>query len=389
MARSLKVEIEPAIFKWLRESSGWTKEEVAKRLKTSIEVVEAIEKGDRQPTLRQLKELSNAYKRPLASFLLSEPIKELPLPKDYRMLPDRKDVFDKKTVYVIRKARGLQEVGKELLINIDGSTKPRVKRVTTKQKPEDVAAHYRELFELTEEKQRKHKTAYDLFNYMRDGFEEMNILVFQFSMPVDDARAFAFTDENPNVIVVNTKDTIEARLFSLMHEFGHVLLGETGIDFPDIAISTSNRIENWCNRFASSFLLPRELANNIFETERNLLTETGTLNRLSRRYKVSKAMLVYNMLKQDFITRNEFEAILDRYKPDEEEPIVEEDAEDKSEKKGGGIPADRRCLSEVGAKFVSIVASNYDRNYITYTDALNYLSIRSKNFDQVLAKARK
>jgi Zn-dependent peptidase ImmA (M78 family) len=388
MPRSLKVEVDPKVFKWLRESSGWSIDDVAKRLKTSIEVVKAIEEGERQPTLRQLKELSNAYKRPIASFLLSEPIKEPPMPKDYRMLPDRKDIFDKKTIYVIRKARTLQDIGRELSINIDYSTKPKVKKIKTKQNPEEIAAHYRELFELTEEKQKKFKTAYKLFHHLRDVFEEMNILIFQFSMPIDDARAFTLTDKTPNIIVVNSKDNIEARLFSLIHEFGHVILGEPGIDFPDISISTNNEVESWCNIFASSFLLPKKMSIKIFETNREVLTETSSLNRLSRKYKVSKAMLLYNMLKQNFITREEFEAVLDRYRP-KEPTSVEEDKEDKDEKRGGGIPADRRCLSEVGNKFVSIVASNYDRNYITFTDALNYLSIRSKNFDHVMAKARK
>ena len=123
MTRSLKVDVNPNVFKWLRESSGWSLEDIAKRLKTSIDVVDAIEKGERQPTLRQLKELSTAYKRPLASFLLSEPLKESPLPKDYRMLPDKRNIFDKKTIHVIRKARDLQEIGADLLININNSIK--------------------------------------------------------------------------------------------------------------------------------------------------------------------------------------------------------------------------------------------------------------------------
>jgi Zn-dependent peptidase ImmA (M78 family) len=389
MARSIKVEVDPKIFKWLRESSGWSIKDVSKRLKTSVEVVEAIENGERKPTLRQLKDLSKAYKRPLASFLLSEPIKERPMPKDYRMLPDRKDVFDKKTIYAIRKARSLQEIGNELSVNIDYSIKPKVKRVKIRQNPEEIAVHYRELFNLTEKKQTKFKTAYELFNYLRNGFEDMNILVFQFSMPIDDARAFVLNDEKPNVIVVNTKDIIEARIFSLIHEFGHILLGETVIDFPDVSLSTNNKTESWCNWFASSFLLPRKLAKNIFDTDIKVLTETDTLNRLSRKYKVSKAMLLYNMYKLDFITRVEFKATLDRYKPKEVEPDVEMDERDIEEKKGGGLPADRRCLSEVGNKFVSIVANNYDNNFITYTDALSYLYIKSKNFNQVLAKARK
>ena len=387
MTTSLKVDVNPNVFKWLRKSSGWSIEDIAKRLKTSIEVVKAIEKGERQPTLRQLKDLAIAYKRPLASFLLSEPLKESPLPKDYRMLPDRKNVFDKKTIYTIRKARDLQEIGAELLININNSTKPDIKKITISKNPEKIALEFREKFELDIEIQKKFKTSYEFFNYLRDIFEEMNILVFQFSMPIEDARGFALTDELPNVIVINSGDTIEARLFSLMHEFGHILLGETVIDLPNISISTDHRIERWCNQFASEFLLPSKVAIKVFESEGTRLTESNTLNKISRKYKVSKSMLCYKMFNLKFITMEVYKEILNRYKPSDKELKEDEDIDKK--KKGGGIPSDKKCLSEIGNKFVSIVANNYERNFITYTDALNFLSIKSKNFNQVLARAKK
>ena len=387
MTRSLKVDVNPNVFKWLRESSGWSLEDIAKRLKTSIDVVDAIEKGERQPTLRQLKELSTAYKRPLASFLLSEPLKESPLPKDYRMLPDKRNIFDKKTIHVIRKARDLQEIGADLLININNSIKPGIKRMTISANPEKFALELRETFRVNIEVQKKFKTSYKFFNYLRDIFEEMNILVFQFSMPVEDARGFALTDKMPNVIVINSSDVIEARLFSLIHEFGHILLGETVIDLPDISISTEHKVEKWCNQFASEFLLPSEVAKKVFESEGTTLTESNTLNKLSRKYKVSKGMLSYKMLNLKFITKQMYKEILNRYKPRDQE--LKDDKDIDKEKKGGGIPADIKCLSEIGSKFVSIVANNYDRNFITYTDALNFLSIKSKNFNQVLAKARK
>jgi Zn-dependent peptidase ImmA (M78 family) len=387
MAKSLKVDVNPKVFKWLRESSGWSKEDIAKRLKTNIEIVSAIEKGERQSTLRQLKVLAIAYKRPLASFLLSESLKESPLPKDYRMLPDRKNVFDKKTIYTIRKARDLQEIGAELLININNSTKPDIKKITISKNPEKIALEFREKFELDIEIQKKFKTSYEFFNYLRDIFEEMNILVFQFSMPIEDARGFALTDELPNVIVINSGDTIEARLFSLMHEFGHILLGETVIDFPNISISTDHRIERWCNQFASEFLLPSKVAIKVFESEGTMLTESNTLNKISRKYKVSKSMLCYKMFNLKFITMEVYKEILNRYKPSDKELKDDEDIDKK--KKGGGISSDKKCLSEIGNKFVSIVANNYERNFITYTDALNFLSIKSKNFNQVLARAKK
>ncbi len=345
MSRSIKTEVNPQVFKWLRESAAWTSEDVSKKLKTSIEAVEAIESGEKAPMLRQLRELSTAYKRPLAAFLLSEPVKEKPKPKDFRMLPDRKDTFDKKTILVLRKARTLQEISNELSYNIDYQTKAAVEKAKTSDKPEDLAKNYRMTFELTEDNQRR-------------------------------------------FIVLNSKDTIEARIFSLMHEFAHILLGETGIDFPDVTISTRNEVEVWCNRFASAFLLPEDMAMNLFKSNKSTLTETDTLNKLSRKYKLSKAMLLFNMLKMDFISETEYEDVIERYKPQETEVAEEEEDED-TETKAGGIPADVRCLSEIGNKFVSLVANNYDRNHITYTDALNYLSIKSKNFDKVLANARK
>src|SRR3989338_3642326 len=116
MARTkpIAVSVELSVLKWLIESSGWTMEEIAKRLKTSHQNIEKMESGEKKPSFRQLEELSILFKRPVASFLLSKPLTEKPKPKDYRMLPNKANKFDKKTILVLRKARRLQELSKEL-----------------------------------------------------------------------------------------------------------------------------------------------------------------------------------------------------------------------------------------------------------------------------------
>jgi len=386
MARTkpIAVNVELSVLKWLIDSSGWTVEEIAKRLKTSTQIIEKMESGEKKPSFRQLEELAAIFKRPVASFLLSNPLTEKPKPKDYRMLPDKANKFDKKTIFVMRHARRLQELSKELSRNVDYETKSKIGKVKLSDNSETVALKFREQFNLTEEKQRKFKTSYELFNYLRDILEDQNIYLFQFSMPVEDARGFVFVDESPNVIVVNTKDNIEARIFSLMHEFAHILLGESVIDLPDATHTFKNDVENWCNEFASAFLLPKDLAKIVFEANKFNLTKKETLKYLSNKYKVSKAMLLLNMLKLKYIERTDYDAILARFKKEEIKPKKE------AEKvTGGGIPSEVRCLSEVGNKFVSLVANNFDRDHITYTDALNYLSIKSKSFDKVLSKAKK
>ncbi len=387
MARTkpIAVNVEPSVLKWLIESSGWTREEIAKRLNTSTQNIEKMESGEKKPSFRQLEELAIIFKRPVASFLLSKPLTEKPKPKDYRMLPDKTNKFDKKTVFVMRHARRLQELSKELSRNVDYETKSKIEKVKISDNAEHIAIKFREKFNLTEEKQRKFKTPYELFNYLRDILEDQNIYLFQFSMPVEDARGFVFVDETPTVIVVNTKDNIEARIFSLMHEFGHILLGESVIDLPDATHTFKDNVEKWCNEFASAFLLPKDIAKSAFDTNKAKLTQKETLKYLSNRYKVSKAMLLLNMLKLNYIGRTDYDAILSRFKKEDIKPTKKEGEEGT----GGGIPSEVRCLSEVGNKFVSLVANNYDRDHITYTDALNYLSIKSKSFDKVLSKAKK
>lgn len=383
MARKISVEVIPEVLTWLRESSGSSIGEVSKRLRTTSDTILEFETGKKSPTLVQLKELSKLYKRPLASFFLSKPKEEKPLPNDYRFLPGRTDIFDKKTILAIRKSRSLQGISRELSLNIRYETAPKVRKVVLTDNPELIAAEYRKLFDLNLETQRKIKDAYRLFSYLRDVLEDSNVLVFQFSMPVEDARGFALADDLPSIAVINTKDTIEARLFTLMHEFGHILLGETVIDIPDESLKNRNNVERWCNAFSSSFLLPEESARALFIRYHDRLTETDILNSLSRKYKVSKATLLIKMLELDYISNQEFEEVMSRY--------VREGAGKKTEekKKMIRVTSDQRCLSEMGNKFVSLVANNFDKEFITYGDALSYLSIKSKNFDRVLEKARK
>jgi Zn-dependent peptidase ImmA (M78 family) len=53
-----------------------------------------------------------------------------------------------------------------------------------------------------------------------------------------------------------------AQAFTLAHELGHVVLGESAISGAPRAVpahaSDGKRIENWCNHFAAAFLMPRE-----------------------------------------------------------------------------------------------------------------------------------
>ena len=80
----------PVILKLLRESSGYSIKEIAKKLHISPKTVTAVEQGKEHFTLGQLKRLAEIYKRPLAVFW-SNPDYFHPLPPYRRMT--RKEII--------------------------------------------------------------------------------------------------------------------------------------------------------------------------------------------------------------------------------------------------------------------------------------------------------
>jgi Zn-dependent peptidase ImmA (M78 family) len=379
----LIIDVEPKVLKWVIDTSGWSNDAIIKKMKIEQSILDGWLKGEIKPTLKQLEDLSIIVKRPLATFFLSKPLEEKPLPKDYRMLPKKEGIFDKKTILAIRRARRVQKISKELSENIDSILEPKIYTITRNDNPKYVAEKYRSEFKITEGAQKKWKTATEAFNNLRDLIEDRNIIVLQISMPIDDARGFALVDDIPAVIVVNSKDIPEAKIFTLMHEFGHVLLKESGISMPELSLFIKNvdKVEKWCNEFAASFLLPESMSRDIFVSNKDVLTETKTLNSLSSKYKVSKAMLLYNMFKLNFISKGKYDSVIDRYKP-----II---LEVKVRRGGSGITQDKRCITEKGEKFVSLVADNIEKGYITHSEALDYLSIKSQNLDKVTSRIKK
>jgi len=378
---SLEVEVEPTVLQWAVETSGWAHAEIAKKLKISPTTFQNWFTGNVHPTVKQLEILSTTLKRPLATFFLSKPPKEPPIPKDYRMLPEKEGKFDKKTILAIRRARRLQNISRDLAENLNVPLRTAVTYVKQDDDAKKIAEFYRDDFNFTEEFQRKLKSPYEAFNFLRDVLEEKNILAFQISMLLEDARGLALVDNSPEVLVVNSKDQIEARIFTLMHEFGHVLLHESGVSMPERTLFAKRvgPVEKWCNDFAAAFLLPESIAQTEFTTYKEDIVESSILNKLSRRYKVSKAMLLYNMYKLRYISQSEYDTVLERYKPD------------KAKEKPGGFAAsaDKRCLQEKGQKFVALVANNLEQGFITHSDALDFLSIKAKNLEKVLSRVKK
>jgi transcriptional regulator with XRE-family HTH domain len=227
---SQEISVESGVLKWARETLGKSIKEVSRRLDLSETVVEKWERGEKRPTLKQLRDLSTFYKRPLAVFFLPGPPTEAPTPTDFRTLPKTaRKPFSEKTLLAMRRARRLQSLTIDLNKGLDRESRVEIGRVTLADKPSALAARTREDLAVGPEKQWGWKNEAEAFGEWKRRVEKYGVLIFELPFPIEEGRAFCFADRDQPTIVLNSGDSINGRVFSLFHEYSHLLLGQSGI----------------------------------------------------------------------------------------------------------------------------------------------------------------
>jgi len=381
--QSLQVRVESAVLVWARESAGWSVEDIAHKLKVTSDIIREWETGKLSLTLTMIERLANYYKRPLSAFLLSEPPPQPPPPKDYRTVIDRQNQFSKDTRLAIRRAQRLQNVVAELAEELGLDSRARIGAARLDEVPEQVAQRERERLGIDSAQQRKWKNYSGAFQAWRNTIENANILVFRFAMPTEDARGFSLGEKEPFVIVVSASDAIVGTIFTLFHEYAHLLLHQPGICIPEELRSNDangRNVEYWCNRFAGEMLVPEQVIHTdgdfqIFIGSQDL--ETELLDKLSRRLKVSAEVILLRMLTAHLITRQRYEDTKGYLETQRQKKPKKEKA------KPIRVSQAQICLQQKGRLFTSVVLQGRHKDLVTYSDVADYLSLRVKHFDSL------
>lgn len=394
--KSPKVKVSPEVLKWSRESLHLPQEVVvlhfSQKSKTKFNLdaslLEKLESGNGEEiNFNLLQELSNLYKRPLAVFFLDKPPKEKPLPKDRRTIDSVAHQFlSPEAVLAIRRARSVQEIFTELSDELGISLKFSFRKFSLSENSKDMGVNFREILDFSLETQKKIKDSRGLFDVLRSKLESVNVFTLKSSFPLEDARAFSLVDQSPFLILINNKDGGDfggyaPKSFSLMHEFGHILLREGAI-CNDFSYS-HQQIEKFCNEFAASFLVPTEYFWKVLsitpkEFTKNNIEEYITL--LKRTFKVSKDVLLRKFLSLDLISDSFY-----KDKTKEWKDIYETESVEKGKKDAFfvAITPGHKAISNNGRKFVEIVLHARGEGKITVDSAADYLGVSLKFLPEV------
>ncbi len=366
--------VKPEILKWARENAGFSLEQAAKKIAVKPEKLLASETGKERLTIRQLRSLSNAYKRPLAFFYLPSPPAQEQAVHDFRRLPEETDRLESPDLRLeIRRARYRRQIALELYDEL-GVAPPKFEaRTVTFADSESMAQTIRHLLGIDPIRQFALKNQYEIFNFWRTALEKAGVLVFQAAgVELSEARGVSLIESPLPIILVNIKDSPLGRVFTLLHEFSHLMLRSPGL----CDLQGEEQTEIFCNAVAGAALVPKELLQaeaSVVECVAPNDLKDEEIIFLSSKYGVSREVVLRRLLTLGKITQ-------DFYRKKRQEFQKEYDAHNR---KDGFAPPDVMAVSTAGKLFVGLVLESYRQEKITSNDVATYLGVRLKHLSKI------
>jgi Zn-dependent peptidase ImmA (M78 family)/transcriptional regulator with XRE-family HTH domain len=249
-----EVPVNGKVLKWAREIRGLRLDEAAELLSVSSGELEAYESEEKRPLVGFLRTMSAKYRINFSSLLMPEPLPIKKLPTDYRKrFSKRRLSMD--TIVAIEEVREALEVFKDISSTRKSPVhKAKLGRATLRDDPEELAAQERRKFGVSFDVQRSWKRLWKARIEWRKRIEGRGVFTYMIAMPAEELSGFSIFQDDLAAICVNDNESTEgAKIFTFFHEYCHLLLRKSGIsDEKD-----GNSVERFCNKFAASFLIPR------------------------------------------------------------------------------------------------------------------------------------
>jgi len=373
-----RAHVKPELIRWVREDAGLSLEEAARKAGVRPEQVAMWERGEALPTVRQLRLLGRAARRPLAVFYLPSPPQGFQAMRDFRRLPGvGAGEWSTALRLAVRAAVERREIAVELAEGLEEPVPAFRGAADPAEPPEVVAGRLRELLGVPMEQQRGWADGYAAFNAWRSAVEELGVLVFQApGIDLQEMRGFSLAEVPMPAIVLNVRDTPQGRIFTLVHEFCHLLIRQGGVcDLEDAGVRApeEDRIEVFCNAVAAEALVPRDAlraSETVVSHERgDPVWGDGELTTLAQEFSVSREVILRRLLTLGLTTAAFYQGTRKRF--------LEEYAGRPSP--SGPVPVHRKALSQAGTPFARLVLVSYYQERITARDVSEYLGVKLRH----------
>jgi Zn-dependent peptidase ImmA (M78 family)/transcriptional regulator with XRE-family HTH domain len=371
MSASPPARVRPTLLAWARTSANLTIEALAKRTKLAAHELDAWERGEGLPSVEQLRAIAKACRRPLVVFYLPEPPRDFDAMRDYRRVSGVAPAQSPNLTAEVRRAHELREAALELAERIGEPPIPARFAAKIADNPEVAARRARERLGISVDAVAAWTDAHEALRSWRSALEQQGVLTVQTTgVRVGEVRGFTLHERPFPVVAVNGTDAAYGRIFSLMHELGHLALGHDArcrIDPDDEGADRKGRVERFCNAFAGALLMPAEsvLAHPAVRPTRAARRwGDDELEALSRTFRVSRDAALRRLLD------------LGRTPPDFYRETHARYAGETAARSGGG-DFYRTRVARLGRSFIRLVLTGLAEGHISRIDAAVYLGVKT------------
>ena len=290
-----RVPVQPELLSWARERADLSVDALARRFPQ----LDAWERGEVHPTLKQLEAFAKATFTPVGFLFLDEPpVEAVPIP-DFRTVANvhmgrtSPDLLD--TLYLCQqrqewyrdfaRSMGDQPLGFVGSARADGDVVATADRI-------------RHALGLDLAERQRIPTWTDALRRFIEQADALGVLVMVSGVVGSNNRrklestklpGIELADDLAPLVFINGADTKAAQMFTLAHELAHVWLGQSAVSDAEARTVPDHAVERWCNQVAAELLVPLEALREAYDRRAGLPEEVG---RLARRFKVSTLVVL-------------------------------------------------------------------------------------------------
>jgi Zn-dependent peptidase ImmA (M78 family) len=235
--------VKGAVLEWARTFRGLAEGEAAERLGITVGELRQYEAGTLPVTIGVFENFAAKYRLPQATlFRLTKP-QEPPKPQDFRTIEGRRPRESFEFSVALSNVRTWLSQYDRITADDDEFETPNLPLISISGRAEIIGEKERRRLEISPQAQLAWP-AKEAFRRWRASFETHGINIFQQKFPLDDCKGFTLYEAKsaPTIVINKSEDFDVAKIFTLAHEYCHLLLRKPGL----------------CNKFAAAFLIPTD-----------------------------------------------------------------------------------------------------------------------------------
>lgn len=368
---------------WAREEVGYSLAEAAEAIGVSVATLQAAEEGKHALTLTQLRRAADQYECPLGFFYLSKPPFEKtykPIP-DFRVEPGHIGQYHFRLGLEIKRCRDRRETYLDLNRSLSIELEPF--KLLSDPWPVQVGSVIRQRLGIVNRDIRS-LTIDEVYPYWKEKIEGDGVLVYE-SQYIPDASgvigAAIFYDHCPIILIKRGGAGNDRRLFTLIHEYAHILKGQSAINDAssqviDFSDHPASGLEALCNKLAAEILVPTEQIN---PAEYLGLPPVAQMEKLAHSFKVTYTTAAVCLKKFNWISGEEFGLLLD---------LRRKAHQDNANQRAGEVKIPREILMrlDMGRPMFRTVLEAYSQGILDLYDTSKLLNLRVKKIDNLLGR---